>query len=127
MRHRKSGRQLNRNSSHRKAMFRNMAASLLKHEMIKTTLPKAKELRRVAEPLITRGKQDSVANRRYVFDRLRDRDAVTKLFNELGPRYQQRPGGYLRILKCGFRAGDAAPMAYVQLVDMPESEGDTAE
>ena len=127
MRHRNSGKQLNRNSSHRKAMFRNMAASLLKHEMIKTTLPKAKELRRVAEPLITRGKQDSVANRRYVFDRLRDRDAVTKLFNELGPRYQQRPGGYLRILKCGFRAGDAAPMAYVQLVDMPESEGDTAE
>lgn len=120
MRHRKSGRQLNRNSSHRKAMFRNMAASLLDHELIKTTLPKAKELRRVAEPLITLGKTDSVANRRLAFARLRDREVVTKLFNDLGPRYKDRPGGYLRILKCGLRAGDAAPMAYVELVDRPE-------
>ncbi len=117
MRHRQSGRQLNRNSSSRKAMFRNMAASLLRHELIKTTLPKAKELRRVAEPLITMAKSDSVANRRLAFDRLRDREVVTKLFNELGPRYESRPGGYLRILKCGFRAGDNAPMAYVELVD----------
>jgi large subunit ribosomal protein L17 len=121
MRHRLSGRQLNRNSSHRKAMFRNMAASLLDHEMIKTTLPKAKELRRVAEPLITLAKKDSVANRRLAFNRLRDRDVVTKLFNELGPRYEARPGGYLRILKCGFRRGDNAPMAIVELVDRPES------
>jgi len=121
MRHRLSGRQLNRNSSHRKAMFRNMAASLLDHEMIKTTLPKAKELRRVAEPLITLAKKDSVANRRLAFNRLRDRDVVTKLFNELGPRYVARPGGYLRILKCGFRRGDNAPMAIVELVDRPES------
>jgi large subunit ribosomal protein L17 len=121
MRHRLSGRQLNRNSSHRKAMFRNMAASLLDHEMIKTTLPKAKELRRVAEPLITLAKKDSVANRRLAFNRLRDRDVVTKLFNELGPRYQARPGGYLRILKCGFRSGDNAPMAIVELVDRPEA------
>ena len=119
MRHRLSGRQLNRNSSHRKAMFRNMAASLLDHEMIKTTLPKAKELRRVAEPLITLAKKDSVANRRLAFNRLRDRDVVTKLFNELGPRYVARPGGYLRILKCGFRRGDNAPMAIVELVDRP--------
>ena len=119
MRHRQSGRQLNRNSSHRKAMFRNMAASLLDHEMIKTTLPKAKELRRVAEPLITLAKKDSVANRRLAFNRLRDRDVVTKLFNELGPRYETRPGGYLRILKCGFRRGDNAPMAIVELVDRP--------
>lgn len=119
MRHRLSGRQLNRNSSHRKAMFRNMAASLLDHEMIKTTLPKAKELRRVAEPLITLAKQDSVANRRLAFNRLRDRDVVTKLFTELGPRYEARPGGYLRILKCGFRRGDNAPMAIVELVDRP--------
>lgn len=119
MRHRLSGRQLNRNSSHRKAMFRNMAASLLDHEMIKTTLPKAKELRRVAEPLITLAKKDSVANRRLAFNRLRDRDVVTKLFNELGPRYEARPGGYLRILKCGFRSGDNAPMAIVELVDRP--------
>jgi large subunit ribosomal protein L17 len=125
MRHRESGRKLNRNSSHRKAMFRNMAASLLDHELIKTTLPKAKELRRVAEPLITLAKNDSVANRRLAFNRLRDRDVVSKLFNELGPRYQARPGGYLRILKCGFRAGDNAPMAIVELVDRP-AEGDTA-
>ena len=119
MRHRKSGRQLNRNSSHRKAMFSNMAASLMRHELIKTTLPKAKELRRVAEPLITLAKNDSVANRRLAFSRLRDREMVTKLFNELGPRYESRPGGYLRILKCGFRSGDKAPMAYVELVDRP--------
>ena len=116
MRHRHSGRQLNRNSSHRKAMFRNMTSSLVEHELIKTTLPKAKELRRYAEPLITLAKEDSVANRRLAFARLRNRDAVTKLFNELGPRYNERPGGYTRILKCGPRAGDKAPMAYVQLV-----------
>lgn len=122
MRHRKSGRQLNRNSSHRKAMFRNMSASLFEHELIKTTLPKAKELRRVAEPLITLAKTDSVANRRLAFDRLRNRALVTKLFNELGPRYNERPGGYLRILKCGLRAGDKAPMAYVELVDRPAGE-----
>ncbi|VAW71788.1 LSU ribosomal protein L17p [hydrothermal vent metagenome] len=122
MRHRKSGRKLNRNSSHRKAMFRNMASSLLKHELIKTTVPKAKELRGVVEPLITKAKKDSVANRRYAFDRLRDRDIVTKLFNELGPRYVERPGGYIRILKCGFRDGDCAPMAYVELVDRPIPE-----
>lgn len=121
MRHRKSGRKLNRTSSHRDAMFRNMTASLIAHELIKTTLPKAKELRRVAEPLITLAKADSVAGRRLAFARLRDRDAVTKLFNELGPRYTTRPGGYLRILKCGFRAGDNAPMAYVELVDRPEA------
>ncbi len=120
MRHRKSGRQLNRNSSHRKAMFSNMATSLFKHELIKTTLPKAKELRRVAEPLITLSKTDSVAKRRQAFAKLRDRDVVTKLFNELGPRYQNRPGGYLRIIKCGYRPGDDAPMAYVELVDRPE-------
>ena len=119
MRHRKSGRKLNRTSSHRDAMFRNMTASLIAHELIKTTVPKAKELRRVAEPLITLAKSDSVAGRRLAFARLRDRDAVTKLFNELGPRYTTRPGGYLRILKCGFRAGDNAPMAYVELVDRP--------
>jgi len=127
MRHRKSGRQLNRNSSHRKAMFRNMAASLMRHELIKTTLPKAKELRRVAEPLITLGKSDSVANRRLAFSRLRDREIVTKLFNELGPRYSERPGGYLRIMKCGLRAGDKAPMAYVELVDRPEIDTDEVE
>jgi large subunit ribosomal protein L17 len=121
MRHRESGRKLNRNSTHRKAMFRNMATSLLDHELIKTTLPKAKELRRVAEPLITLAKNDSVANRRLAFDRLRDREVVSKLFNELGPRYQSRPGGYLRILKCGFRTGDNAPMAIVELVDRPAS------
>ncbi len=119
MRHRKSGRKFNRNSSHRKAMFSNMAASLVEHELIKTTLPKAKELRRVAEPLITLAKQDSVANRRLAFARLGNKDAVSKLFGELGPRYEARPGGYLRILKCGFRAGDNAPMAYVELVDRP--------
>jgi len=122
MRHRKSGRQLGRNSSHRKAMFRNMAASLLRHEVIKTTVPKAKELRRVAEPLITMAKDDTVHKRRLAFSRLRDRDVVTKLFNELGPRYKERQGGYLRILKMGYRAGDTAPMALVELVDRPESE-----
>jgi large subunit ribosomal protein L17 len=120
MRHRKSGRQLNRNSSHRKAMFRNMACSLLRHELIKTTLPKAKELRRVAEPMITLAKSDSVAKRRLAFDRLRDDEVVGKLFTELGPRYKERPGGYLRILKCGFRPGDKAPMAFVELVDRPD-------
>ena len=119
MRHRKSGRQLNRNSSHRQAMFRNMAASLIESEVIKTTLPKAKELRRVAEPLITLAKEDSVANRRLAFSRTRSKVAVGKLFGELGPRYQGRPGGYTRILKCGHRAGDAAPMAFVELVDRP--------
>jgi large subunit ribosomal protein L17 len=122
MRHRQSGRQLNRNSSHRKAMFRNMATSLVEHELIKTTLPKAKELRRVAEPLITLAKTDSVANRRLAFDRLRDKAAVGKLFTELGPRYQERPGGYIRILKCGYRTGDKAPMAYVELIDRPQLE-----
>ncbi len=120
MRHRQSGRKLNRNSSHRKAMFRNMVASLVEHELIKTTLPKAKELRRYAEPLITLSKNDSVSNRRLAFDRLRDKSTVGKLFNELGPRYEGRPGGYLRIMKCGYRAGDKAPMAYVELVDRPE-------
>jgi large subunit ribosomal protein L17 len=124
MRHRKSGRQLNRNSSHRKAMFRNMAVSLMQHEMIKTTLPKAKELRRVAEPLITMAKTDSVAKRRLAFSRLRDRDVVTKLFNELGPRFKERPGGYLRILKCGFRSGDKAPMAIVELMGRPDGDID---
>jgi large subunit ribosomal protein L17 len=122
MRHRKSGRQLNRNSSHRNAMFRNMTVSLIKHELIKTTVPKAKELRRVAEPLITMSKSDSVAKRRLAFARLRDKAAVGKLFSELGPRYQARPGGYLRILKCGYRPGDQAPMAYVELVDRPIEE-----
>jgi len=124
MRHRQSGRKLNRNSSHRKAMFSNMAASLMRHEVIKTTLPKAKELRRVAEPLITMAKSDSVHRRRLAFARLRDREVVTKLFNELGPRYQNRPGGYLRILKTGFRAGDKAPMALVELVDRPETDAE---
>ncbi len=119
MRHRKSGRQLNRNSSHRTAMFRNMAVSLIEHEVIKTTLPKAKELRRVAEPLITLAKEDSVANRRLAFSRTRSKEAVGKLFTEIGPRYAERPGGYTRILKCGFRAGDAAPMALIELVDRP--------
>lgn len=127
MRHRQSGRQLNRNSSHRKAMFRNMASSLFEHEVIKTTVPKAKELRRVVEPLITRSKDDSVANRRIVFDRIRNRDMVSKLFNELGPRYQARPGGYMRILKCGFRPGDNAPMAIVELVDRPAAEVEAEE
>jgi len=119
MRHRLSGRQLGRNASHRKAMFRNMSASLVEHELIKTTLPKAKELRRVIEPLITLAKEDSVANRRLAFARLRSKEAVGKLFSQLGQRYQARPGGYVRILKCGFRAGDKAPMAYVELVDRP--------
>ena len=122
MRHRKSGRQLGRNSSHRKAMFRNMAASLINHETIRTTLPKAKELRRVVEPLITMAKLDGVARRRLAFDRLRDKKSVGKLFNELGPRFKDRPGGYLRILKIGFRPGDSAPMALVQLLDQPEPE-----
>ena len=122
MRHRKSGRRLNRDAAHRQAMYRNMVASLVTHEMIRTTVPKAKELRRVVEPLITRAKADSVANRRVVFSRIRDRDTVTKLFDELGPRYQQRPGGYTRILKCGFRPGDQAPMALVELVDRPQEE-----
>lgn len=121
MRHRKSGRQLNRNSSHRQAMFRNMASSLVKHEIIKTTLPKAKELRRVIEPLITLAKNDTVANRRLAFARTRDKEVVGLLFNVLGPRYNARPGGYTRILKCGFRAGDNAPMAYIELVDRPET------
>ena len=121
MRHQKAGRKFNRTSAHREAMFRNMAASLIKHGLIKTTLPKAKDLRRVAEPLITLGKIDGVANRRLAFSRLRDKEAVGTLFTTLGPRYQSRPGGYLRILKCGFRAGDNAPMAYVELVDRPEA------
>ena len=124
MRHRKSGRHLNRTSSHRKAMFRNMAVSLIEHEIIKTTVPKAKELRRVAEPLITLAKRDTVANRRLAFDRTRSKAAVGKLFTELGPRYQDRPGGYTRILKAGFRAGDAAPVAYIELVDRPAVEDD---
>ncbi len=127
MRHRKSGRQLNRNSSHREAMFRNMSNSLIRHELIKTTLPKAKELRRVVEPLITLGKSDSVSNRRLAFSRMRDNETVGKLFAELGPRYQDRPGGYLRILKCGYRPGDAAPMAYVELVDRPAPVEDVEE
>ena len=126
MRHRKSGRQLNRNSSHRKAMFQNMVNSLFDHEIIKTTLPKAKELRRHAEPLITLAKEDSVAKRRLAFDRMRDKEMVGKLFSELAPRYKDRPGGYLRIMKCGFRAGDAAPMAYVELVDRPEPSTEEA-
>ena len=121
MRHMKSGRKFNRTSSHRQAMFKNMSASLIKHELIRTTLPKAKELRRVAEPLITLAKVDSVANRRLAFSRLRDKEAVGKLFVELGPRYSERPGGYLRILKCGNRVGDNAPMAYVELMDRPEA------
>jgi large subunit ribosomal protein L17 len=122
MRHRKSGRKLNRNSSHRKAMFRNMAVSLVQHEIIRTTLVKAKELRRVVEPLITMAKTDGAVRRRVAYDRMRDRAAVTKLFNELGPRYKDRPGGYLRILKCGFRPGDRAPLAYVELVSRPQAE-----
>lgn len=124
MRHRKSGRQLNRDSAHRQAMFSNMSVSLFRHEMIRTTLPKAKELRRVAEPLITLAKQDSVHHRRLAFAKLRDKHVVGKLFGELGPRYQDRPGGYLRILKMGYRQGDAAPMALVELVDRPEVEDD---
>ena len=126
MRHRKSGRLLNRNSSHRKAMFSNMASSLVRHEVIKTTLPKAKELRRVVEPLITLAKTDSVANRRLAFARTRDNEVVAKLFNELGPRFAARQGGYTRILKCGFRAGDKAPMAYIELVDRPEAAVEAA-
>lgn len=126
MRHRQSGRKLNRNSSSRKALFRSLTTSLLRHELIKTTLPKAKELRGYAEPLITMAKSDSVANRRLAFSRIRDREVVTKLFNELGPRYESRPGGYLRILKCGFRAGDNAPMAYVELVDRVVEADDAA-
>ena len=122
MRHRQSGRQLNRNSPHRTAMFRNMASSLFEHEIIKTTLVKAKELRKVAEPLITLAKKDSVANRTLAFDRTRNREMVGKLFAELGPRYAERPGGYIRILKCGERTGDKAPMAYVELVDRPKRE-----
>ena len=122
MRHRKSGRKLNRNSSHRKAMFQNMSASLVKHEVIKTTLAKAKELRRSAEPLITASKENTLAKKRYVLDRIRDREAMSKLFDELGPRYEKRPGGYMRIIKCGFRAGDCAPMAVVELVDRPSAE-----
>ena len=124
MRHRKSGRQLNRNSAHRKAMFRNMACSLFEHEVIKTTVPRAKELKRVAEPLITLAKKDSVANRRLAFARMGNKAAVGKLFGELGPRYQDRPGGYTRILKCGFRPGDAAPMAFLELVDRPLPDND---
>ena len=127
MRHRKSGRKLGRTSSHRKAMFRNMAASLIRHETIKTTLPKAKELRRVAEPLITLAKEDGVAKRRQAFDRLRDKEAVGKLFTDLGPRFKDRPGGYIRILKMGPRPGDAAPMALVQLVDGPTEQSESQE
>ncbi|OED36311.1 50S ribosomal protein L17 [Chromatiales bacterium (ex Bugula neritina AB1)] len=127
MRHAKSGRKLNRNSSHRKAMYKNMATSFLNHEAIKTTLPKAKELRRVVEPLITMGGEDSVANRRLAFSRLRDKEAVGKLFSELGPRFKDRPGGYTRILKCGFRAGDKAPMAIIELVEKTEAETPAAE
>jgi len=122
MRHRKKGKRLNRTSSHRKAMFKNMAVSVIRHEIIKTTLPKAKELRRYVEPLITLAKKDSLANRRLAFARLRDREMVTKLFNELGARYKERPGGYLRILKCGFRVGDKAQMAIVELLDRPMIE-----
>ncbi len=129
MRHRKAGRQFNRNSSHRKAMLQNLTNSLFRHELIKTTLPKAKELRRVAEPLITMAKEDSVHKRRLVFARLRDKEMTGKLFSELGPRYKDRPGGYLRILKCGNRPGDNAPMAYVELVDrpLPEEAGEDDE
>lgn len=126
MRHRNIGRQLSRNSSSRKAMLKNMAASLFRHEIIKTTLPKAKELRRVVEPLITMSKTDNVARRRLIFSRLRDQEMVNKLFNDLGPRFKERPGGYLRILKCGYRPGDSAPMAYVELLERPQlsaSEG----
>ncbi|MBS03701.1 MAG: 50S ribosomal protein L17 [Gammaproteobacteria bacterium] len=124
MRHRKSGRHLNRTSAHRKALFRNMACSLIEHEIIKTTVPKAKELRRVAEPLITLAKNDSVANRRLAFARVGNKAAVGKLFADIGPRFQERPGGYTRILKCGYRAGDSAPMAYIELVDREIPEDD---
>ena len=126
MRHRKAGRKFNRTSSHRSAMFKNMAVSLIDHEIIKTTLPKAKELRRIAEPLITLSKTDNVANRRLAFNRTRNAAAVGKLFSELGPRYAERPGGYTRILKCGFRSGDSAPMAYIELVDRAPKEGSEA-
>jgi len=126
MRHHKSGRKLNRTSSHRTALFRNLASALIREEQIRTTLPKAKELRRVAEPLITLAKESTVANRRLAYARLGDREAVTKLFNELGPRFKNRPGGYLRILKFGFRAGDTAPMALVQLLDRPEKAASEA-
>ena len=122
MRHRKAGRKFSKTSAHRKAMFANMVGSLVEHEIIKTTLPKAKELRRYAEPLVTLSKEDSVANRRLAFSRLRNKFAVGKLFGELGPRYEARPGGYLRIIKCGFRAGDNAPMAIVEFVDRPQEE-----
>ena len=127
MRHRNSGRKLNRTSTHRKAMFSNMASALIKHEQIKTTLPKAKELRGYAEPLITLAKNDSVANRRLAFDRLRSKAAVGKLFTDLGPRYSERPGGYMRIIKAGVRPGDKAPMAYVELVDRPEDDFDSSD
>ncbi len=127
MRHRKSGRQLNRNSSHRTALFRNLTNALVGNEIIKTTVPKAKELRRVVEPLITLAKEDSVANRRLAFARIRNKETVAKLFNELGPRFAQRAGGYTRIMKCGFRAGDNAPMAYIELVDRPEVATEKAE
>ena len=129
MRHRYSGRTLNKTGTHKRAMFRNMTASLVEHELIKTTLPKAKELRSFAEPLITLAKEDSVANRRLAFDRLRNKAAVGKLFSDLGPRYQERPGGYMRILKCGYRTGDKAPMAYVELVgrEITEVEEDVLE
>ena len=129
MRHRYSGRKLNKTGPHKRAMFRNMTASLVKHELIKTTLPKAKELRSFAEPLITLSKQDNVANRRLAFDRLRNNETVAKLFTDLGPRYQERPGGYVRILKCGYRTGDKAPMAYVELVgrEIVETEDDVLE
>lgn len=125
MRHRNTGRGFGRTSSHRKAMFSNMCCSLIEHELIKTTLPKAKELRRYIEPLITVSKSDSLASRRHVFDRLRSKDAVGKLFKDLGPRFATRPGGYVRVIKCGFRAGDAAPMAIIELVDRPEPDSDT--
>ena len=121
MRHRKSGRQLNRKSAHRTALFRNLAVALIEHEAIRTTLPKAKEMRRVVEPLITLSKNDTIANRRVAFARTRSKEAVAKLFDEIGPRYKARPGGYMRVLKAGFRAGDNAPMAYVELVDRPET------
>ena len=127
MRHRKIGRKLGRTSSHRKAMYRNMSVSLLMNETIKTTVPKAKELRRVVEPIITRSKKDSVANRRIIFNQLRDKEVIGKLFNEIGPRFEKRPGGYLRILKLGPRAGDAAPMALVQLLDIPENNQENQE
>ena len=127
MRHRNTGRKLSRTSSHRKAMFSNMCTSLIEHELIKTTLPKAKELRRYIEPLITVSKSDSVASRRYVFDKLRSKTAVGKLFTTLGPRYVERPGGYVRVLKCGYRAGDNAPMAIIELVDRPEKDESVAE